>query len=217
MYNVASLGKQAAPSSQITPPESCKTISGVKIISSTPNSMDSYMSKKAMKSKPVASSTPDREISKASTSVQSTSSDKKRNFSCDISPVTMYENTSNVNDERGKVSPKRWARAAKRNQTHSMNYKKIERIKKIIAQHISVSDYPSYRLRRSVQHLNVNRKQTLFRDIIRHQNQFTVVVRSISILRGWTEVYRIVSDILLSRRKSALRSVVRLRRTTVWK
>ncbi|XP_072757693.1 uncharacterized protein [Anoplolepis gracilipes] len=103
----ALFGKQTTPSSQtITPPKSDKATSSGKIISSTPNSMDgkSYVAKKSARSKPVASSTPDGQNNKAS-SAQLTSANKKRNLSCDISPVTAYVNMSG-SDER-KDSPKR--------------------------------------------------------------------------------------------------------------
>ncbi|XP_029167296.1 uncharacterized protein LOC114937818 isoform X2 [Nylanderia fulva] len=52
-------GKQTASSSQTTPPKSDKTTCG-KIISSTPNSVDNkHVVKKSVRSKPMASSTPD--------------------------------------------------------------------------------------------------------------------------------------------------------------
>jgi len=53
----------------------------------------------------MASSTPDGQNSKAS-SAQLTSANEKRNFSCDISPVTAYANISG-SDERKDGSPKR--------------------------------------------------------------------------------------------------------------
>lgn len=90
---------------QITPPKSDKTIpSGNKIISSTPNSMDNnyYVPKKPTKSKPMASSTPDSQNSK---NAQLTSANKKRNLSCDISPVTTHVNMSGSDEQ--KSSPKR--------------------------------------------------------------------------------------------------------------
>lgn len=62
------------------------------------------MAKKSARSKPMASSTPDGQNSKTS-STQLTSTSKKRNFSCDISPVTTHVNI-NGSDER-KDSPKR--------------------------------------------------------------------------------------------------------------
>ncbi|XP_033310566.1 uncharacterized protein PF11_0213-like [Bombus bifarius] len=69
-----------------------------KIISSTPNSTTNGPQpvKKSRSSKPVASSTPDTEHSKTR-KVQShiANSPKKRNFSCDISPVTTRVNVSN--------------------------------------------------------------------------------------------------------------------------
>ncbi|CAL1682192.1 unnamed protein product [Lasius platythorax] len=102
----ALFGKQTTSSSQtVTPPKSDKTTPSGKIISSTPNSMDNkYIAKKSVRSKPVASSTPDSQNSKAS-SAQLTSANKKRNLSCDISPVTAYVNMSG-SDER-KESPKK--------------------------------------------------------------------------------------------------------------
>ncbi|XP_011350072.2 uncharacterized protein LOC105286669 [Ooceraea biroi] len=104
----ASLGKRAAPSSStVTPPKSDKVAAfGSKIISSTPNSVDSNhcMLRKPARSNPVASSTPNGQNGKAS-SAQVTSANKNRNFSCEISPVTTYANPTG-NDER-KDSPKR--------------------------------------------------------------------------------------------------------------
>ncbi|XP_018374920.1 PREDICTED: uncharacterized protein LOC108768813 isoform X2 [Trachymyrmex cornetzi] len=103
----ASVGRQA-PSSQITtPPKSDKAIpSGNKIISSTPNSTDNYyMPKKPSKSKPIASSTPDGQNSKSAPLI---SANKKRNLSCDISPVTTHVNMLS-SDER-KDSPKRMSK-----------------------------------------------------------------------------------------------------------
>lgn len=98
--------KQTTPSSQtITPPKSDKTTPCRKIVSSTPNSMDDkyYMAKKSARSQPVASSTPDDQNSKASKA--KLSANKKRNLSCDISPVTTYINTSGSGER--KESPKR--------------------------------------------------------------------------------------------------------------
>ncbi|KYN44659.1 hypothetical protein ALC56_00653 [Trachymyrmex septentrionalis] len=104
----ASFGRQA-PSSHhiITPPKSDKAIpSGNKIISSTPNSTDNYyMPKKPSQSKPIASSTPDGQNSKSAPLL---SANKKRNLSCDISPVTTHVNMLN-SDER-KDSPKRMSK-----------------------------------------------------------------------------------------------------------
>ncbi|KYM81861.1 hypothetical protein ALC53_07653 [Atta colombica] len=102
----ASFGRQA-PSQITTPPKSNKVIPlGNKIISSTPNSTDNYyMPKKPSKSKPIASSTPDGQNSK---SVSLISVNKKRNLSCDISPVTTHVNMLN-SDER-KNSPKRMSK-----------------------------------------------------------------------------------------------------------
>ncbi|XP_032667575.1 dentin sialophosphoprotein-like isoform X2 [Odontomachus brunneus] len=76
-----SLGKRTAPSSQvITPPKSNTTASfGSKIISSTPNSMTS-------------STSSDQTEETLKTQLKST--DKKRNFSCDISPVSTQERGS---------------------------------------------------------------------------------------------------------------------------
>ncbi|XP_011643221.1 GATA zinc finger domain-containing protein 14-like isoform X2 [Pogonomyrmex barbatus] len=103
----ASLGRQTMSSQQvITPPKLDKnTSSGNKIISSTPNSIGNnyYMPKKSARSKPVASSTPDGQNAKSTP--QLTTSNKKRNLSCDISPVTAYVNM-NGSDER-KNSPKK--------------------------------------------------------------------------------------------------------------
>ncbi|XP_011142903.1 protein ELYS isoform X2 [Harpegnathos saltator] len=73
MQKKASLGKQTIPSCEATtPPKHHAVSSGNKIISSTPNS--------------VASSTPDSQNNKSSKTLMPTN--KKRNFSCDISPVT---------------------------------------------------------------------------------------------------------------------------------
>ncbi|XP_012233947.1 serine-rich adhesin for platelets-like [Linepithema humile] len=101
----ASIGRHTS-SSQSTPPKVNKSTSRSKIISSTPNSIDNnyYMPKKPTKSKPVASSTPDGHNSKT-LGAQIMSTNKKRNISCEISPVTMHANT-NSSDER-KDSPKR--------------------------------------------------------------------------------------------------------------
>ncbi|XP_070153122.1 putative leucine-rich repeat-containing protein DDB_G0290503 [Polyergus mexicanus] len=100
------IGKQTTPSSQtITPPKSDKTTPCRKIVSSTPNSMDDkYMAKKSARSQPIASSTPDDQNSKAS-KAKLTSANKKRNLSCDISPVTAYINTSGSGER--KDSPKK--------------------------------------------------------------------------------------------------------------
>lgn len=96
-------GKQTASSSQTTPPKSNKTTCG-KIVSSTPNSVDNkHMVKKSVRSKPIASSTPDGQNSKASSTQLCVN--KKSNLSCDISPVTAYANMSG-SDER-KDSPKK--------------------------------------------------------------------------------------------------------------
>ncbi|XP_071555122.1 uncharacterized protein [Temnothorax nylanderi] len=99
----ASVARQT-PSSQITtPPNSDKTTPlGNKIISSTPNSDNNCMPKKSAKSKPIASSTPDGQNSK---NAPLTSVNKKRNLSCDISPVTTYVNMSGSDEQKG--SPKR--------------------------------------------------------------------------------------------------------------
>ena len=86
----------------VTPPKSHK------IISSTPNSTDNKLAlkKSSGNSKPVASSTPDAENSKArKAQSQITSYSKKRNVSCDISPVTTRVNVSNNNAATN--SPKR--------------------------------------------------------------------------------------------------------------
>ncbi|KAL0121646.1 hypothetical protein PUN28_006863 [Cardiocondyla obscurior] len=98
----ASLGKQTLSSQIGTSPKSNKTTPlGNKIISSTPNS-DNQITRKGTKSKPIASSTPDGQKNK---SLLSTSTTKKRNFSCDISPVTAYVNM-NGSDERKDNSKK---------------------------------------------------------------------------------------------------------------
>ncbi|KZC10287.1 hypothetical protein WN55_01403, partial [Dufourea novaeangliae] len=71
-----------------------------KIISSTPNSTDNRcpLKKSSRPSKPVASSTPDAENSKArKVQSQKSKSSKKRNFGCDISPVTTRVNDNNSN------------------------------------------------------------------------------------------------------------------------
>ncbi|XP_011685031.1 PREDICTED: uncharacterized protein LOC105448247 isoform X2 [Wasmannia auropunctata] len=107
MKKRASLGRQTQSSRVTTPPKSSKaTSSGSKIISSTPNSTDNcYMPKKPTKSKPIASSTPDQN----SAGVPLASANKKRNFSCDISPVTTYANMSG-SDERKESPPKRMSK-----------------------------------------------------------------------------------------------------------
>lgn len=86
----------------VTPPKSHQ------IISSTPNSTDNKfaLKKSSRNSKPVAASTPDAENSKArKAQSQITSYSKKRNVSCDISPVTTRANVSNNNGATN--SPKR--------------------------------------------------------------------------------------------------------------
>ncbi|XP_011865634.1 PREDICTED: uncharacterized protein LOC105560805 isoform X2 [Vollenhovia emeryi] len=99
----ASLGRQTQFSQITTPPKSNKaTPLGNKLTSSTPISDSNYTREKSAKSKPIASSTPDGQKSK---SAPLTSANKKRNLSCDISPVTTHVNTSG-SDER-KDSPKR--------------------------------------------------------------------------------------------------------------
>ncbi|KOX69978.1 hypothetical protein WN51_04493 [Melipona quadrifasciata] len=93
----------------ITSPESHE------IISSTPNSITNVLPvKKSESSKPVASSTPDAPNSKTrKVQSQIINSPKKRNFFCDISPVTARVNVDNnntVNDSprRSKLpSPKK--------------------------------------------------------------------------------------------------------------
>ncbi|CAL7951847.1 unnamed protein product [Xylocopa violacea] len=84
-----SSNKTILPVGTITPPQTHK------IISSTPNSTNELV-KKSRSSKPVASSTPDAHSCKART-VQSQipNSPKKRNFSCDISPVTTRVSNNN--------------------------------------------------------------------------------------------------------------------------
>ncbi|PBC32132.1 hypothetical protein APICC_05499 [Apis cerana cerana] len=76
-----------------TPPQSHK------IISSTPNSTNNeLLAKKSRSAKPVASSTPDAQNSKIQKAQsQIINSPKKRNFSCDISPVTTRININNCN------------------------------------------------------------------------------------------------------------------------
>jgi len=103
---VASLEKNTSSSQSTTPPKVNKNTSHGKIVSSTPNSMDNNycIPKKPTKSKPVASSTPDGHNSKT-LEVQRMSANKKRNISCDISPVTTHVNMSS-SDER-KDSPKK--------------------------------------------------------------------------------------------------------------
>lgn len=87
-----------------------------KIISSTPNSTTNGLQsvKKSRSSKPVASSTPDTEHSKTR-KVQShvANSPKKRNFSCDISPVTTRVNVSNNNVLNN--SPRRYVKLISEN------------------------------------------------------------------------------------------------------
>lgn len=86
-----------------TPPKSDKsTPLGNKIASSTPNSDNNSVPKKSVKSKPIASSTPDSQNSK---NAPLTFANKKRNLSCDISPVTTHVNTSGSDEQ--KDSPKR--------------------------------------------------------------------------------------------------------------
>lgn len=84
----------------VTPPKSHK------IISSTPNSTNGELVfKKSRSSKPVASSTPDAENSKPrKVQSQLITSPKKRNFSCDISPVTIH---IKVNNSGPPKSPRR--------------------------------------------------------------------------------------------------------------
>ncbi|XP_076162460.1 uncharacterized protein LOC143144197 isoform X3 [Ptiloglossa arizonensis] len=103
MQKKETIGKKVIPSTEtITPPKSHK------IISSTPNSTDSICTAKkySRSSKPMASSTPDAQNSKpCKIQSQITNCSKKRNFSCDISPVTTRVN---VNSNNGiNNSPKR--------------------------------------------------------------------------------------------------------------
>ncbi|XP_012539729.1 uncharacterized protein LOC105838594 [Monomorium pharaonis] len=101
--NRASIGRKMS-SQIITPPKSNKiTPLGNKIVSSTPTDNNYYMPKKSAKSKPIASSTPDSQNNKNAPLTASVN--KKRNLSCDISPVTTYVNMSS-SDER-KDSPRR--------------------------------------------------------------------------------------------------------------
>ncbi|XP_015432149.1 PREDICTED: uncharacterized protein LOC107188384 [Dufourea novaeangliae] len=90
-----SISRKVIPSTEtITPPKVHK------IISSTPNSTDNRcpLKKSSRPSKPVASSTPDAENSKArKVQSQKSKSSKKRNFGCDISPVTTRVNDNNSN------------------------------------------------------------------------------------------------------------------------
>ncbi|XP_071631125.1 uncharacterized protein [Temnothorax longispinosus] len=99
----ASVARQRTSFQITTPPNSDKTTPlGNKIISSTPNSDNNCVPKKSAKSKPIASSTPDGQKSK---NAPLTSVNKKRNLSCDISPVTTYVNMSGSDEQKG--SPKR--------------------------------------------------------------------------------------------------------------
>ncbi|XP_076249450.1 uncharacterized protein LOC143188853 [Calliopsis andreniformis] len=94
--------KAISPAQSVTPPKSHK------IISSTPNTLDDKpkVSKTSRSAKPVASSTPDIQTSKTrDTQAQTTNYLKKRNFSCDISPVTTRVNVNNKNGINN--SPKR--------------------------------------------------------------------------------------------------------------
>ena len=104
MQKRETISKITNPSTDsVTPPKSHN------IISSTPNSTDNKFALKnsSRNSKPVASSTPDAENSKArkAQSQITTSYSKKRNVSCDISPVTTRANVSNNNGATN--SPKR--------------------------------------------------------------------------------------------------------------
>ncbi|XP_076753951.1 uncharacterized protein LOC143425209 [Xylocopa sonorina] len=86
-----SSNKATLPVGTITPPHTHK------IISSTPNTANE-LAKKSRSSKPVASSTPDAQSCKTRpVQSQVANSPKKRNFSCDISPVTTRVNISNNN------------------------------------------------------------------------------------------------------------------------
>ncbi|XP_024879202.1 uncharacterized protein LOC112459375 [Temnothorax curvispinosus] len=99
----ASVARQRTSFQITTPPNSDKTTPlGNKIISSTPNSDNNCVPKKSAKSKPIASSTPDGQKTK---NAPLTSVNKKRNLSCDISPVTTYVNMSGSDEQKG--SPKR--------------------------------------------------------------------------------------------------------------
>ncbi|XP_053971223.1 homeobox-like protein HDP1 isoform X1 [Hylaeus volcanicus] len=107
MHKRESISKKVSPiTDAATPPKFHK------IISSTPNSIHSTAENKcttkrySRSSKPVASSTPDAQNSKTcKVQSQITNGLKKRNFSCDISPVTTRVN---LNDSNGtNNSPKR--------------------------------------------------------------------------------------------------------------
>ncbi|XP_077266307.1 uncharacterized protein LOC143899700 [Temnothorax americanus] len=99
----ASVARQRTSFQVTTPPNSDKTTPlGNKMISSTPNSDNNRVPKKSAKSKPIASSTPDGQKSE---NAPLTSVNKKRNLSCDISPVTTYVNVSGSDERKG--SPKR--------------------------------------------------------------------------------------------------------------
>ncbi|XP_043260093.1 uncharacterized protein PF11_0213-like [Colletes gigas] len=107
MQKKDTINKKAIPTtSSVTPPKSHK------IISSTPNSTDNIaknkytVNKSSQSSKPVASSTPDS-LNFKTCKIQSQISNysRKRNISCDISPVTTRRNVSNSNGVNN--SPKR--------------------------------------------------------------------------------------------------------------
>ncbi|KAG7212055.1 hypothetical protein KM043_012411 [Ampulex compressa] len=109
MQRAGTIGKKTiSPTGSLTPPRSKNSSSVIKIISSTPNSIDAEsVLTKSPKTKPVASSTPDAQNYKMQKAQeQSMQLVGKRNFSCDISPVITHVNISDNNDGAGQ-SPKR--------------------------------------------------------------------------------------------------------------
>lgn len=146
------------------------------------------MPKKSTKSKPIASSTPDGQNSK---SVPLTSANKKRNLSCDISPVTTHVNMSG-SDER-KDSPKRWEQTnfkwwlsvqlsfiksiRKKNPTRLCNDR--------ICISYNISERLSCRPRRNVQHLRVSKRTHLaFQSSWRRRGIIHRLIRIIRSLRS---------------------------------
>ncbi|XP_017792433.1 PREDICTED: uncharacterized protein LOC108574365 [Habropoda laboriosa] len=102
---IGSMQKRETISKKITPPiGSITPPKSHKLISSTPNSTDSGL-KKARSSKPVASSTPDAQNSKTRKIQIQVTNSKKRNFSCDISPVITPLSVNNGNGTNN--SPRR--------------------------------------------------------------------------------------------------------------
>ncbi|XP_015586428.1 uncharacterized protein LOC107263586 [Cephus cinctus] len=118
MQRRGSLGKRVAPSlGSITPPKlGFTTPSAFTVTNSTPNSSFNIpVVKKSPKAKPVASSTPDADVSKARRIVsQLSQTGMKRNVSCNISPVIPDTNTNNATTT-SKGSP----RVARHNKTLS--------------------------------------------------------------------------------------------------